>query len=172
MPPRYVKPYVKRNKNDAADAEAICEAVTRPNMRFVPIKTADQQSILMLHRTRMLFIRQRTMTINAVRAHLAEYFIAGLIRAANEVEKLHGEEARRLLNRAITVIRDMRETIGIPRSRTAADVVIDLQTTAVALGLGNRSPEQVKAALLDAAGIIRDLHIVLDTGTEIQIDRK
>jgi transposase len=60
MPPRYVKPYVKRNKNDAADAEAICEAVTRPNMRFV----------LMLHRTRMLFIRQRTMTINAVRAHL------------------------------------------------------------------------------------------------------
>lgn len=54
MPPGYVKPYVKRNKNDAADAEAICEAVTRPNMRFVPIKTQDQQSILMLHRTGML----------------------------------------------------------------------------------------------------------------------
>ena len=66
MPPRYVKPYVKRNKNDAADAEAICEAVMRPNMRFVPIKTVDQQSILMLHRTSMLFIRQRTMTIDAV----------------------------------------------------------------------------------------------------------
>ena len=71
----YVKPYVKRNKNDAADAEAICEAVTRPNMRFVLIKTQDQQSILMLHRTRLLFIRQRTMTINAVRAHLAEFDI-------------------------------------------------------------------------------------------------
>jgi transposase len=54
MPPRYVKPYVKRNKNDAADAEA-CEAVARPNMRFVPIKTMDQQSILILHRTRQLF---------------------------------------------------------------------------------------------------------------------
>lgn len=67
MPPRYVKPDVKRNKDDAADAGAICEAVTRPNMRFVPIKTADQQSILMLHRTRMRFIRRRTMTINAVR---------------------------------------------------------------------------------------------------------
>jgi len=81
MPPRYVKPYVKRNKNDAADAEAICEAVTRPNMRFVPIKTIDQQSILVLHRTRMLFIRQRTMTINAVRAHLAEFgIIAGIGR--------------------------------------------------------------------------------------------
>lgn len=81
MPPAYVKPYVKRNKNDAADAEAICEAVTRPNMRFVPIKTQDQQSILMLHRTRMLFIRQRTMTINAVRAHLAEFgIVAGIGR--------------------------------------------------------------------------------------------
>jgi transposase len=58
MPPRYVKPYVKRNKNDAADAEAICEAVTWPTMRFVPVKTVDQQSVLMLHRTRQLFIRQ------------------------------------------------------------------------------------------------------------------
>ncbi|CDZ64269.1 hypothetical protein [Neorhizobium galegae] len=99
-------------------------------------------------------------------------FIAELVRAANEVETLHGEEAPRLLNRAITTIRDMRETIGIPGGHTAADVVIDLQTTAVALGLGNRSPDQVKAALLNAAGIIRDLHIVLDTGTEIQIEPK
>ena len=97
-------------------------------------------------------------------------FISELVRAANEVEKLHGEEARRLLNRAITIIRDMRETIDIPGGHTAADAVIDLQTTAVALGLGNRSPDQVKAALLDAAGIIRDLHIVLDTGTEIQMN--
>jgi len=72
MPPRYVKPYVKRNKNDMADAEAICEAVTRPTMRFVEIKTVDQQSVLMLHRTRHLFVRQRTTLINALRAHLAE----------------------------------------------------------------------------------------------------
>ena len=99
-------------------------------------------------------------------------FIAELIRAANEVEKLDGEEARRLINRAITTIRDMRETIGIPGGHTAADAVIDLQTTAVAMGLDNRSHEQIKAALLDAAGLIRDLHIVLDTGTEIQIDWK
>src|ERR1043165_8509601 len=68
MPPRYVKPYVKRQKNDAADAEAICEAVTRPTMRFVPVKTIDQQSVLMLHRTRQLFIRQRTTLINSLRA--------------------------------------------------------------------------------------------------------
>ena len=61
MPPRYVKPYVKRNKNDAADAEAICEAVTRPTMRFVAVKSVEQQSVLMLHRTRELLVRQRTM---------------------------------------------------------------------------------------------------------------
>ena len=72
MPPAYVKPYVKRQKNDAADAEAICEAVSRANMRFVPTKTPEQQSCLMLHRTRHLFIRQQTAVINAIRAHLAE----------------------------------------------------------------------------------------------------
>ena len=75
MPPAYVKPYVKRQKNDAADAEAICEAVTRANMRFVPTKTPEQQSCLMLHRTRHLFIRQQTAVINAIRAHLAEFGI-------------------------------------------------------------------------------------------------
>src|SRR5256714_3144118 len=68
MPPAYVKPYVKRHKNDAVDAEAICEAVTRANMRFVPTKTSEQQSCLMLHRTRNLFIRQQTAVINAIRA--------------------------------------------------------------------------------------------------------
>src|SRR6202171_5441631 len=76
MPPAYVKPYVKRQKNDAADAEAICEAVTRANMRFVPTKTPEQQSGLVLHRTRHLFIRQQTAVINAIRAHLAEVGIA------------------------------------------------------------------------------------------------
>jgi transposase len=77
MPPAYVKPYVKRQKNDAADAEAICEAVTRPTMRFVETKTPEQQSCLMLHRTRHLFIRQQTAVINAIRAHLAEFGIVG-----------------------------------------------------------------------------------------------
>lgn len=75
MPPQYVRPFVKRNKNDAADAEAICEAVTRPTMRFVPIKSAEQQSVLMLHRARDLLVRQQTMTVNALRAHLAEFGI-------------------------------------------------------------------------------------------------
>jgi transposase len=87
MPPRYVKPYVKRGKNDAADAEAVCEAVTRPTMRFVEIKTPEQQSVLMLHRTRQLFVRQRTTLINALRAHLAEFgIVAGVGR--NGLERL------------------------------------------------------------------------------------
>ena len=73
MPPAYVKPYVKRHKNDATDAEAICEAVTRANMRFVPTKTAEQQGGLVLHRTRHLLVRQQTSVINAMRAHLAEF---------------------------------------------------------------------------------------------------
>ena len=87
MPPAYVKPYVKRHKNDATDAEAICEAVTRPNMRFVATKTPEQQSCLTLHRIRHLFIRQQTSVINAIRAHLAEF---GIVAPAgrNGVEQL------------------------------------------------------------------------------------
>ena len=73
MPPRYVKPYVKRQKNDAADAEAICEAVTGPTMRFVEIKTCEQQGTLVLHRVRLMLMRQRTQLSNAIRGHMAEY---------------------------------------------------------------------------------------------------
>jgi transposase len=87
IPPAYVKPYVKRQKNDAADAEAICEAVQRPSMRFVPTKTPEQQSCLMLHRTRHLFIRQQTAVINTIRAHLAEFGIVAPV-GRNGVEEL------------------------------------------------------------------------------------
>ena len=73
MPPAYIKPYVKRGKNDAVDAAAVCEAMSRPGMRFVPIKSADQQAVLMLHKTRELLIKQRTMSVNALRGHLAEF---------------------------------------------------------------------------------------------------
>ena len=89
MPPAYVKPYVKRQKNDTADAEAICEAVTRANMRFVATKTPEQQSCLMLHRTRHLFIRQQTAVINAIRAHLAELGIVAPV-GRDGVEELLG----------------------------------------------------------------------------------
>jgi transposase len=77
VPPAYVKPFVKRGKNDAVDAEAICEAASRPSMRFVPVKSVDQQAVAMLHRSRALLVKSRTMQINALRAHLAEFgFVA------------------------------------------------------------------------------------------------
>jgi transposase len=87
MPPAYVKPYAKRQKNDAADAEAICEAVTRANMRFVETKTSEQQSGMVLHRTRHLYMRQQTAVINAIRAHLAEFGIVAPV-GRNGVEEL------------------------------------------------------------------------------------
>jgi transposase len=89
MPPAYVKPYVKRQKNDATDAEAICEAVSRPNMRFVATKTPEQQSCLTLHRTRHLLMRQQTSVINAIRAHLAEFGIVAPV-GRQGVEQLLG----------------------------------------------------------------------------------
>jgi len=87
MPPSYVKAYLRRQKNDAADAEAICEAVQRPNMRFVPLKSAERQSVLTLHKARELLVRQRTMLINAIRGHCAEF---GLIAplGARKVDEL------------------------------------------------------------------------------------
>jgi transposase len=115
--PAYVKPYVKRNKNDSADAEAICEAVGRPSMRFVPVKSTDQQSVLMLHRARDLLVRQRTMLVNALRGHLAEYGIVtaqGIGNVARLVEMLKdGNEAlipalaRRVLSSIVEQLRQL-----------------------------------------------------------------
>ena len=87
IPPQYVKPFVKTNKNDASDAEAICEAVIRPTMRFAPIKSAEQQSVLMLHRTRELLVRQKTMLINALRGHCGELGII-VAQGASKVAEL------------------------------------------------------------------------------------
>ena len=82
MPPQYVRPYVKTNKHDAADAEACCEAVQRPGMRFVPAKDEDQQSMLVLHGVREQLLKQRTATINALRSHLAEF---GVVAAQRQI---------------------------------------------------------------------------------------
>ena len=88
MPPQYVKPYVKTNKHDAADAEGCCEAVQRPNMRFVPVKTEQQQALLMLHRIRDRLNAERTGTINAIRGHMAEFGIVAAQRGAGMKELL------------------------------------------------------------------------------------
>jgi transposase len=121
MPPAYVKPYVKRQKNDATDAEAICEAVTRANMRFVATKTPEQQSGLTLHRTRHLFIRQQTAVINVIRAHLTEFGIVAPIGrkgvedllnvVANPSDKRVPEIARACLVALGAQLRKLKEQI-------------------------------------------------------------
>lgn len=94
IPPIYVKPYVKRGKNDAADAAAVCEAMSRPGMRFVPVKSQENQAILMLHKTRELLIKQQTMSVNALRGHLAEFGIVaakGIGRVDELIEKAEND---------------------------------------------------------------------------------
>ena len=87
IPPAYIKPYVKRGKNDALDAAAICEAMSRPGMRFVPVKSPDQQAVLMLHKTREMLVKQRTMSVNALRGHLAEFGLV-VARGIGRVDEL------------------------------------------------------------------------------------
>ena len=114
MPPSYVKAYVRRQKNDAADAEAICEAVRRPTMRFVPIKSADRQSVLVLHRTRELLVRQRTMLINAIRGHCAEFGMIvaqGARRVTDLIEHVRQAEAPELPELARSALLMMAEQL-------------------------------------------------------------
>jgi transposase len=122
MPPAYVKPYVKRQKNDATDAEAICEVVTRPNMRFVATKTPEQQSCLTLHRTRHLFIRQQTSVINAIRAHLAEFGIVAPV-GRHGVEQLLGVGADLNDKRLPEVARACVTALGAQLQRLKAQIL-------------------------------------------------
>jgi transposase len=112
IPPAYVKPYVKRGKTDAVDAEAICEAVSRPTMRFVPIKTAECQAALMVLKTRDLLVRQRTQAINALRGHLAEVGIVAA-KGAAKVEML------------FEIIRDENDGRLPPAARTALKMLTE-----------------------------------------------
>jgi transposase len=123
MPAAYVKPYVKRGKSDVLDAEGICEAVTRPTMRFVAIKSPDQQAVLMLHRTRDLLVRQRTMLVNAFRGHLAEYGIiapqglAAVSKLVTLAEKARGtalpDLAWRCIGLILAQLEDVHTRIGL-----------------------------------------------------------
>ena len=111
MPPAYVKPYLKHQKNDSADAEAICEAAQRPSMRFVPTKAHDQQACLMLHRTRHLFIRQQTALINAIRADLAEFGIVAPV-GRNGINELLDVVAEPDDGRLPMIARECLEALG------------------------------------------------------------
>jgi transposase len=116
MPPAYVKAYVRRQKNDAADAEAICEAVTRPTMHFVPVKSAERQGVLVLHRSRELLVRQRTMLINAIRGHCAEFGMIGpqgARRAVELVRQAEGAVLPDLARSALLMLADQLEALAL-----------------------------------------------------------
>lgn len=123
MPPAYVKPYVKRNKTDAADAEAICEAVSRPTMRFVPVKSPEEQAASMVLKTRELFVRQRSQTANAMRAHMAELGIiaaTGMTSIAKLIAILRDDRDERLPNSARAALLEMAEQIERLTARVEA----------------------------------------------------
>jgi transposase len=135
MPPAYVKPYVKRGKNDAADAEAICEAVMRPTMRFVPIKSAQQQASGMVYKVRELLVRQRTQSVNALRSHLAELGIiaaqgtgklAALIAVVREPGDARLPEAARL---ALEDLAGQIEALDARLSRLDEEIVAQVRAS-------------------------------------------
>ena len=161
MPAAYVKPYVKRGKNDEVDAEAICEAVTRPTMRFVSIKSAEQQSILMLHRTRDLFVRQRTMLVNSLRSQLSEFglIVPQGIWRLNELHELAQRASRSVLPEAawecseliVAQIEDLQMRIkaiekSILACHRASEISLRLQTIP---GIGVITATAIAATIAD-----------------------
>jgi transposase len=136
MPASYVKPYVKRNKNDGRDAEGVCEAMQRPSMRFVPVKSEEQQGILAVHRTRALLIRQRTMTGNAVRAGLCEF---GIVAA-------QGLKGLRQLMSAVAA-----GDCAIPETARAALSVLAGQWESLDRAIGKLEREIVRSVRAEAA---------------------
>src|SRR5262245_44344274 len=141
MPPAYIKPYVKRHKNDAAGAEAICEAVGRANMRFVETKTPEQQGCLMLHRTRHLFIRQQTAVINAIRAHLAEFGIVAPV-GRNRVEALLNIAADTSDNRIPEIARACLVALGA-QLRTLKAQILEFDTLIMAWHRSNEASKRL-----------------------------
>lgn len=158
MPPAYVKPYVKRGKTDAADAEAICEAVTRPTMRFVPIKSADRQAALLDHKARDFLVRQQTQTVNAIRAHLAEFGIV-VAKGIHNVDRLIEatrdlpEAARPALDLLADQLRDLRGRIDTVTERIGVAQADDLLARRLATvpGIGVISSSALAATTPDVS---------------------
>jgi transposase len=171
MPPQYVKAYVKRNKHDAADAEACCEAVQRPSMRFVPVKSAPQQAMLMLHRVRDQLIGQRTATINALRGHLTELGIVAAQRQAGvrQLLTLIGEVeddripplAREMLQVLAAHLRDLESKIAGLDRRLVALTRTDLvcRSLAEVPGVGPVIATAFAATVPDASAFCSGRHL-------------
>jgi len=164
MPPAYVKPYVKRNKTDAADAEAICEAVTRPTMRFVPVKGQEQQSVAIVLRTRDLLSKQRTQLINALRGHMAELGIITAAGAKNcgklieivrdQVDGRLPDLAREALAEIAQQIQNLDDRLALLERKIVAAVRQDevaRRLTGIP-GVGPITAATIRAAVPDPAG--------------------
>lgn len=181
MPASYVKAYVKRSKNDAADAAAICEAVTRPSMRFVPVKTIDQQATLALHRCRDLLIRQRTQLINALRSHLAEL---GMVAATGKagvkdvVAIVTGTQSpgpmRQALQALVKQLAALQEQIGelergIHAQHRASDRSRRLETIP---GIGVIGATAIAATVTDPSAFKSGRELAAWIGSSTELDRR
>jgi transposase len=143
MAPQFVKPYVKTNKNDAADAEAICEAVTRPNMRFVPVKSEEQQAVLSLHRARQGFVRQRTAQANQIRGLLAEFGIAipqGIRHISKHLPEILEDAENRLPGAFRQLLRQLGEHL-----KTLDELVHAMEKQIQQWHSGNEASQRVSA---------------------------
>jgi transposase len=163
--PQYVKPFVKTNKNDASDAEAICEALMRPTMRFAAVKSAEQQSVLMLHRARELLVRQRTMLINALRGHCGEFGIVvaqGASKVAALIEMIEDPEDERLPTLA-------REALGslVEQLRMTQIQILDLEKKLMAWHRANEASRRL--ATIPGVGVITATALVATIGDASQL---
>jgi transposase len=170
IPPSYVKPFVKRGKTDAADAEAICEAVIRKSMRFVPIKSADQQAAAMVLKTRELLVRQRTQAINALRAHLSELGIiagVGTAKASTLVEIVKDAQDTRLPSAARFALSELANQIEQTKKRIDVlerTIVVeakrdqDMRRLATIPGVGAIIAASIKALVPDPNGFKSGRH--------------
>ncbi|ASY73999.1 Mobile element protein (plasmid) [Sinorhizobium fredii CCBAU 83666] len=170
IPPAYVKPFVKRGKTDAADAEAISEAVTRKTMRFVPVKSPEQQAAAMVLKTRALLVRQQTQTINALRAHLSELgIIAGIgtAKIASLIAIVRVETDARLPNAArfaLTAIADQIDALALQINKLERELVAevkhdeDMRRLATIPGVGAITSASIKALVPDPGGFKSGRH--------------
>jgi transposase len=164
IPPQYVKPFVKRNKNDAADAEAICEALARPTMRFAAVKSAEQQAVLTLHRARELLVRQRTMLINALRGHCGEFGIVvaqGASKVTALIEMIEYPEDERFPALARAALGPLVEQL-----RMAQIQILDLEKKLMAWHRTNEASRRLEA--IPGVGVITATALVATIGDASQ----
>ena len=164
IPPQYVHPFVKTNKNDATDAEAICEALMRPTMRFAAVKSAEQQSVLMLHRARELLVRQRTMLINALRGHCGEFGMVvaqGASKVTMLIEMIEDRDDARLPALARAALGSL-----VAQLRMAQTQILDLEKQLKAWHRTNEASRRLEA--IPGVGVITATALVATIGDASQ----